>query len=168
MSIGITEIVILAIIALVVMGPEKFPDFAKIVIRTVRDLRGYMDDVKSEMAKELRPVQKELNDLSRRDVKSYLNYDAPKSSTASSGSSAKPGTPAKDRTNAQNIVDPTLVEESSTYKYQSPDFEQVVPAEDVSKPEPPNTEAPRPESSKSESKEPPKPAHRADQEEFPD
>jgi len=73
MGIGFGEMILIAGIALVVIGPEKFPDFAKIMLRTIRDLRGYMDEVKHEVAKELRPVQKELQHLSRYDPETYLN-----------------------------------------------------------------------------------------------
>lgn len=56
-SIGMGEIILLMAIALIVIGPDKFPQFAKIVIRTFRDLRNYVDDVKHELSKELRPVE---------------------------------------------------------------------------------------------------------------
>ena len=70
-GIGFTEILLLAGIALVVIGPERFPDFAKIVVRTIRDLRGYMDEVKSELSKELKPVEKEMREITRHDPRQY-------------------------------------------------------------------------------------------------
>lgn len=73
LNIGFGEMILIAGIALVVIGPEKFPDFAKIVLRTIRDFRGYMDDIKQEVTKELRPVKKELQNLSRYDPETYLN-----------------------------------------------------------------------------------------------
>jgi sec-independent protein translocase protein TatB len=73
MGVGFTEMLIVAGIALVFLGPEKFPDFAKIFIRTVRDVRTYMDDVKSEVAKEVLPMQNELKQLSRHDAETYIN-----------------------------------------------------------------------------------------------
>ncbi len=72
-SIGIGEMVFIAGIALVVIGPEKFPDFAKVVLRTVRDLRGYMDEVKEEVSKELKPVQKQVQELSKYDAEDYID-----------------------------------------------------------------------------------------------
>lgn len=72
MSLGFAEMVAIAAIALVVIGPEKFPDFAKLVIRAFRDIRGYVDEAKQELAKELRPVQKEINVLSR-ESREYVN-----------------------------------------------------------------------------------------------
>ncbi len=73
MGIGFTEMLIVAGIALVFLGPEKFPDFAKIFIRTVRDVRTYMDDVKEEVAKEVLPMQNELKQLGRYDAETYIN-----------------------------------------------------------------------------------------------
>lgn len=73
MGIGFTEMVVIAGIALVVIGPEKFPDFAKLVIRTIRDLRGYVDEVKMEVGKELKPLKKDLDALSRIDPEKYID-----------------------------------------------------------------------------------------------
>lgn len=73
MGIGFTEMVVIAGIALVVIGPEKFPDFAKLVIRTIRDLRGYVDEVKMEVGKELKPLKKEMDALSRIDPEKYID-----------------------------------------------------------------------------------------------
>ena len=56
-GMGMMEMLIIAGVALVVMGPEKFPDFAKVVLRTIRDFRGYMDEAKREISKEIIPVQ---------------------------------------------------------------------------------------------------------------
>jgi Tat protein translocase TatB subunit len=79
-GIGITEMIILAAIALVVIGPDKFPDFAKIVIRTIRDLRGYMDEVKRDLSEELKPIEKEMREIQREDPRKYAarSYDPAK------------------------------------------------------------------------------------------
>ena len=65
MGIGFWEMMLLAGIALVVIGPENFPDFAKVIIRTIRDLRGYMEEVKKDLADELKPVEKEMRSLTQ-------------------------------------------------------------------------------------------------------
>lgn len=72
MNIGLTEMIIIAAIALVFLGPEKFPEFAKIVIRTVRDVRGYVNDAKRDIANELKPVKKEMKELSRYEPEKYI------------------------------------------------------------------------------------------------
>ena len=73
MGIGFTEMLIVAAVALVFLGPQKFPGFAKMAVRTFRDLRSYMDDVKEEVTKEILPVKKELTQLSRYDAETYIN-----------------------------------------------------------------------------------------------
>jgi Tat protein translocase TatB subunit len=66
------EIIIIAGIALVVIGPEKFPEFAKISLRAFRDFRGYWDDIKREMDSELKPVKRELQKLSKYNPEDYV------------------------------------------------------------------------------------------------
>ena len=79
-GIGFPEMIIIAGIALVVIGPEKFPDFAKIVMRTIRDLRGYVDEARQEINKELKPMKKEMDKLSRIDTEEYLEKLIPSDS----------------------------------------------------------------------------------------
>ena len=79
-GIGFPEMIIIAGIALVVIGPEKFPDFAKIVMRTIRDLRGYVDEARQEINKELKPMKKEIDKLSRIDTEEYLEKLIPSDS----------------------------------------------------------------------------------------
>lgn len=73
LGIGIGEMIIIAGIALMVIGPEKFPDFAKIAIRTIRDLRGYVEDIQTEVTKELAPVKKELEKLNKIKPEEYID-----------------------------------------------------------------------------------------------
>ena len=72
-GIGIGEMVIIAAIALVVIGPERFPEFARIVMRTIRDIRGYVDEAKQELDKELRPIKKEMRQLEQYQPKRYFD-----------------------------------------------------------------------------------------------
>ena len=71
-SIGITELLLIAAIALMFLGPEKFPEFAKIMARTIRDIRGYVQDAQKDIAKELKPVKEELENLRKIDPEAYL------------------------------------------------------------------------------------------------
>ena len=71
-NLGMGELIIIAGIALVVIGPEKFPEFAKIALRAYRDLRGYVDDIKHEMAEEMKPVHNELRQLSKYNPEDYI------------------------------------------------------------------------------------------------
>ena len=72
MNVGLSEMIVIAAIALVFLGPEKFPEFAKIVIRTVRDVRSYVNDAKRDIAQELKPVKKEFKELSRYEPEKYI------------------------------------------------------------------------------------------------
>jgi sec-independent protein translocase protein TatB len=71
-----SELIIIGAIALVVIGPEKFPEFAKIAMRAYRDLRGYVDDIKREMAEEMKPVQREIQQLAQYNPEDYIEHMA--------------------------------------------------------------------------------------------
>ena len=71
-NLGIGEIIIIAGIALIILGPEKFPEYAKIAMRAYRDLRGYVEDIKREMAEELRPVKREIQQLAQHNPEDYI------------------------------------------------------------------------------------------------
>ncbi len=84
LGIGIGEMLLIAGIALIVIGPEKFPDFAKIALRTIRDLRGYVDDIQGEISKEIKPIKRELDQLKKYDPEKYIDAiagDTPKTKT---------------------------------------------------------------------------------------
>lgn len=72
-SIGITELIVIGGVALMVLGPDKFPEFAKMAARLFRDIRGYADEVKREISKEIKPIQKEIEDLSKIDPEKYID-----------------------------------------------------------------------------------------------
>ena len=72
-GIGIGEMILIAGIALVVIGPERFPGFAKVVMRTIRDVRGYVNEAKHEIEKELNPIKKEVNTLTRYNPEQYID-----------------------------------------------------------------------------------------------
>ena len=75
-NLGMSELIIIGAIALVVIGPEKFPEFAKIAMRAYRDLRGYVDDIKREMAEEIKPVQREIQQLAQYNPEDYIEHMA--------------------------------------------------------------------------------------------
>lgn len=68
MGIGTGEMILILVVALVVMGPQKFPEFAKMLLRTIRDIRSYVSDVQTDITNELKPIQRELNDVTRQIV----------------------------------------------------------------------------------------------------
>lgn len=94
-NLGMGEMLIIAVVALVVMGPEKFPEFAKIALRAFRDVRGYVDDVKREMTNELRPVRRELDQLARHKPEEYIDRLTGAVTEAMEGDDATKAEPAK-------------------------------------------------------------------------
>ena len=59
-GIGIPELVVIFVIALLVLGPQRLPELARALGRGVRELRKLTEDVKTELDKEdLRPDQGE-------------------------------------------------------------------------------------------------------------
>jgi sec-independent protein translocase protein TatB len=52
-GLGFGEIVIIAILALLVLGPDRLPGAAKTVGKTLRDLRRATDDIKGQIETEI-------------------------------------------------------------------------------------------------------------------
>ena len=64
-DIGPLELVALAVIALLVLGPDKLPRYAADAARMLRQVRRMANDAKTEMSRELGP---ELQDISMADL----------------------------------------------------------------------------------------------------
>lgn len=94
-GIGWSEMLIVGVIALVLLGEDKFPEFVKIAIRAFRDFRGYWEDMRSEVEKEVRaplqqhlkPLQRELSNL----AKAEPTYTPPKPAVSSTPASSPEG-----------------------------------------------------------------------------
>ncbi len=92
LGIGMGEMIVIGAVALMALGPEKFPEFAKLVMRTVRDVRGYINDAKEEFQKEIRPVEKEMRSLKRYNPEDYVDTIA-KSVSKAMDEDDKPAAP---------------------------------------------------------------------------
>ena len=64
-DIGPLELVALAVIALLVLGPDKLPRYAADAARVLRQVRRMASDAKAEVSRELGP---ELRDISMADL----------------------------------------------------------------------------------------------------
>lgn len=64
-DIGTGEILALAVLALLVLGPDKLPGYAADAARFIRQLRNLANDAKSEVRRELGP---ELDGLTLREL----------------------------------------------------------------------------------------------------
>jgi sec-independent protein translocase protein TatB len=53
MSIGTSEILVVLVIGLIVLGPERLPKVARSVARMYRELRKYAEDVRRDLSKEM-------------------------------------------------------------------------------------------------------------------
>jgi sec-independent protein translocase protein TatB len=116
LGLGFGEMILLAGIALVVMGPEKFPDVAKVFIRSVRDIRGYWDDAKTELTKEINPLKKEFNQLNKYKPEEFIDHLA-----------------GKDHKNEED--DPALAEPGAAgYGVKVPEVEAAQPGPDPNNP----------------------------------
>jgi sec-independent protein translocase protein TatB len=70
LGIGLPELVIILIVAVIVVGPKRLPQVAVQIARVIRQLRGYATDVTAQMRSELdeltreyEQVRKELNEV---------------------------------------------------------------------------------------------------------
>lgn len=72
LSIGWFEIFVIGCVALMVLGPERFPQVAKLSMKTFRDIKKYMNDAQRDITKELNPMKDELKKFSKVDIEKYL------------------------------------------------------------------------------------------------
>ncbi|TCJ22419.1 sec-independent translocase [Nocardioides jejuensis] len=74
-DIGLGELVVIALVVVVVMGPDRLPEFAAQAGRFVRRLKKYADAARDDLRRELGPeyADLELRDLDpRRIVRQHL------------------------------------------------------------------------------------------------
>ena len=64
-DIGPLELIVLAVIAMLVLGPDKLPRYAADAARVLRQVRRMANDAKTEMSRELGP---ELQDMTMADL----------------------------------------------------------------------------------------------------
>jgi len=62
-GIGLPELAVIAIVALIVVGPKKLPELARSLDRAISELRTVTDDVKESFRETLKPddVSKEVH-----------------------------------------------------------------------------------------------------------
>ena len=120
-NIGMPELLVIAGIALIFLGPEKFPTQAKVFLRMFRDFREHWDDAKRDILNEINPVKKEFRELRKFKPEELLDK-----LTGESDDTAKP-TPVV-TPSAEPAVEPTA---STTGANEAPvEFESAsTPAE---------------------------------------
>lgn len=118
-GIGWSEMLIVGVVALMLLGEDKFPEFVKIAIRAFRDFRGYWDDVRNEVEKEIRdplkqhlkPLQQELKNLANAEP-AYKPSKAP--TPVSDAMSAREGAYASTPTDVDEPLSQDFDEPSGT------------------------------------------------------
>jgi|SRR3972149_3765387 len=63
LGVGPFELALVAIIAVIVLGPERIPGVAVQLARAVRYMRGYASDATADIRKELQELTKEYDEV---------------------------------------------------------------------------------------------------------
>jgi TatA/E family protein of Tat protein translocase len=73
-SIGFPELILIFIVVLLVFGPKKLPEFAKLLGKAIREFRSTVDEAKSAIEDEIykEGMTSQLKDIGK-DVKDALN-----------------------------------------------------------------------------------------------
>jgi sec-independent protein translocase protein TatB len=75
-GIGLPELMVIIVVAIVVFGPDRLPEFARQAGRLVRQVRKFTESARDEIREELGPefADFELTDLDpRRAVRKYID-----------------------------------------------------------------------------------------------
>jgi sec-independent protein translocase protein TatB len=94
-GMSMTEIVIIAILALVLLGPDRLPEAAKTIGKTVKDLKKASDGLKDQIESELYKAERSLE-------KSIQAPDVPPVAQAAMGATSRQPAPAPIAT-AENV-----------------------------------------------------------------
>jgi len=70
LGIGLPEIILILIVALIVVGPKRLPEVAVQVARVIRQLRGYATDVTAQMRTELDELTREYEQV-RKELREF-------------------------------------------------------------------------------------------------
>lgn len=70
LGIGLPEIIIILIVAVIVVGPKRLPEVAVQIARAIRHLRGYATDVTAQMRSELDELTREYEEV-RKELREF-------------------------------------------------------------------------------------------------
>jgi len=59
-NIGLPELIIIAAIIIIVIGPHRLPEFTRSVGRIIGDLKRSAEDIKTELTKEILNTKEEI------------------------------------------------------------------------------------------------------------
>jgi sec-independent protein translocase protein TatA len=80
-GLGLPELIVIFVIALVVFGPKKLPDLGKSVGRAMAEFKKAQQEFQESVQAEMKEVEKttnlqEVKELASMDLKAYENADA--------------------------------------------------------------------------------------------
>lgn len=92
-GIGVPELMVIGVVAMLVFGPEKLPQFARQAGRFLRTVRRMADDAKNDLGREF---GQDLSDVDLREIdpREYVRKNFIDDLDSSSSSGANNGTPA--------------------------------------------------------------------------
>ncbi len=61
LDLGMQELVVIFVVALIVFGPKKLPELGRAIGKTMGQLKGAMADVKTEVEREIRAAETDLD-----------------------------------------------------------------------------------------------------------
>lgn len=63
LGIGLPEIILILIVAVIIVGPKRLPEYAAQIARAIRQMRGYATDVTAQMREELNELTREYEEM---------------------------------------------------------------------------------------------------------
>ncbi len=70
LGIGLPELIVILIVAVIVVGPKRLPEVAVQIARAIRQLRGYATDVTVQMRSELDELTREYEQV-RKEIREF-------------------------------------------------------------------------------------------------
>ncbi len=95
-GIGIPEMLVIGVLALIFIGPDKLPGVIAQAMKTLRELRDYASDMQAELTNELAPLREDLEGLTRevnefaQDVTASVNEVAAETQAATAEADPRP------------------------------------------------------------------------------
>lgn len=96
-DIGFTELLLLAIIGIVVIGPERLPGVARTIGRTLGQLRRYMSNLQNQLEQEVKLDELNKKIMAETKGQTFRNNDEPEPARHESEDAEVPSTPPTSR-----------------------------------------------------------------------
>lgn len=88
-GIGVQELIIIAVIALLIVGPKKLPDLAKTLGKGFRDFKNATDGVTEDLKDALKENEKPKNDDGLKDSLLFKKSESEEAKNEASGDAAR-------------------------------------------------------------------------------